>query len=182
LVVKIGRNDPCPCGSGKKYKKCCLGLAEAKRVEEERGSQEGKRHPELGEVRNALATALRSAWPEVGEGELVPDAREDRLEQLTNGVLKLIKEKRFDEALASCEELLREYPEVIDGLDRSAMVHEARGDYALAADFYRRALAFTQQPDQEEGFDEDGRDYLRGKIAETEARATQAREGRPLHE
>jgi len=22
---KVGRNDPCPCGSGKKYKKCCLG-------------------------------------------------------------------------------------------------------------------------------------------------------------
>ncbi len=22
-VMKIGRNDPCPCGSGKKYKKCC---------------------------------------------------------------------------------------------------------------------------------------------------------------
>jgi len=21
---KIGRNDPCPCGSGKKFKKCCL--------------------------------------------------------------------------------------------------------------------------------------------------------------
>jgi SWIM/SEC-C metal-binding protein len=20
---KIGRNDPCPCGSGKKFKKCC---------------------------------------------------------------------------------------------------------------------------------------------------------------
>jgi uncharacterized protein YecA (UPF0149 family) len=19
----VGRNDPCPCGSGKKYKKCC---------------------------------------------------------------------------------------------------------------------------------------------------------------
>jgi uncharacterized protein len=24
-TVKPGRNDPCPCGSGKKYKKCCLG-------------------------------------------------------------------------------------------------------------------------------------------------------------
>jgi uncharacterized protein len=23
-VTKIGRNDPCPCGSGKKYKHCCL--------------------------------------------------------------------------------------------------------------------------------------------------------------
>lgn len=22
-VIKVGRNDPCPCGSGKKYKKCC---------------------------------------------------------------------------------------------------------------------------------------------------------------
>lgn len=22
-AVKIGRNDPCPCGSGKKFKKCC---------------------------------------------------------------------------------------------------------------------------------------------------------------
>jgi SEC-C motif len=23
--VRVGRNDPCPCGSGKKYKKCCGG-------------------------------------------------------------------------------------------------------------------------------------------------------------
>jgi len=23
-MAKIGRNTPCPCGSGKKYKKCCL--------------------------------------------------------------------------------------------------------------------------------------------------------------
>jgi uncharacterized protein YecA (UPF0149 family) len=21
---KVGRNDPCPCGSGKKYKRCCV--------------------------------------------------------------------------------------------------------------------------------------------------------------
>lgn len=25
--LKTGRNEPCPCGSGKKYKKCCLPLA-----------------------------------------------------------------------------------------------------------------------------------------------------------
>jgi len=24
LKAKVGRNEPCPCGSGKKYKKCCL--------------------------------------------------------------------------------------------------------------------------------------------------------------
>jgi methionyl aminopeptidase len=27
-LLKIGRNDPCPCGSGLKYKRCCLGKAE----------------------------------------------------------------------------------------------------------------------------------------------------------
>jgi len=26
-AAKVGRNDPCPCGSGKKYKHCCLGKA-----------------------------------------------------------------------------------------------------------------------------------------------------------
>jgi 2-polyprenyl-3-methyl-5-hydroxy-6-metoxy-1,4-benzoquinol methylase len=25
-TIKVGRNDPCPCGSGRKYKKCCLGF------------------------------------------------------------------------------------------------------------------------------------------------------------
>lgn len=24
MTEKVGRNDPCPCGSGKKYKNCCL--------------------------------------------------------------------------------------------------------------------------------------------------------------
>jgi methionyl aminopeptidase len=27
-TVKVGRNDPCPCGSGVKYKKCCMGKPE----------------------------------------------------------------------------------------------------------------------------------------------------------
>jgi hypothetical protein len=28
--TKVGRNDPCPCGSGKKYKKCCAVFEDAK--------------------------------------------------------------------------------------------------------------------------------------------------------
>lgn len=27
---RIGRNDPCPCGSGRKFKVCCLWRSEAK--------------------------------------------------------------------------------------------------------------------------------------------------------
>jgi preprotein translocase subunit SecA len=30
---KVGRNDPCPCGSGKKYKRCCLPKEEETRAE-----------------------------------------------------------------------------------------------------------------------------------------------------
>ena len=31
--MKIGRNDPCPCGSGRKYKHCCLGKSKPPRFE-----------------------------------------------------------------------------------------------------------------------------------------------------
>lgn len=37
-MSKLGRNKPCPCGSGKKYKKCCL----VKNEEERRLAQEEK--------------------------------------------------------------------------------------------------------------------------------------------
>ncbi len=37
---KVGRNDPCPCGSGRKYKKCHLPLQE-----QERSISRGDRHP-----------------------------------------------------------------------------------------------------------------------------------------
>lgn len=30
-MLRIGRNDPCPCGSGKKYKKCCYPDSEKKK-------------------------------------------------------------------------------------------------------------------------------------------------------
>lgn len=37
---QVGRNDPCPCGSGKKYKKCCM----AKHQAEERVRQQKATH------------------------------------------------------------------------------------------------------------------------------------------
>jgi hypothetical protein len=30
-IKKVGRNDPCPCGSGKKFKKCCYEKYEKQR-------------------------------------------------------------------------------------------------------------------------------------------------------
>ena len=36
-MAKISRNDPCPCGSGKKYKKCCLANQSQQRQTTPRG-------------------------------------------------------------------------------------------------------------------------------------------------
>lgn len=48
---KIGRNDPCPCGSGKKYKQCCLGKEKAG----PKGEPERKRNVSRGAVERALS-------------------------------------------------------------------------------------------------------------------------------
>lgn len=31
-MQNVGRNDPCPCGSGKKYKKCCEAKTKHKKI------------------------------------------------------------------------------------------------------------------------------------------------------
>lgn len=49
--VKVGRNDPCPCGSGKKYKYCCLNKPkeEKQKIEREQERQEWlKEYPQTG--------------------------------------------------------------------------------------------------------------------------------------
>ena len=142
-MAKIGRNDACPCGSGKKYKKCCQARDEAARAAE--------------------AKAQAPVAPMV--------MVEDDLDLLSNAVVDLIDARRLDEAMAACERLQREYPDAIDYLERFAMVHEARGEWAPAASYYRRALAYTERPEQRDHFEEEGRDYYRKKVAETEARA-----------
>jgi tetratricopeptide (TPR) repeat protein len=142
-MANIGRNDPCPCGSGKKYKKCCEGKA---------------------------STPARSPGPLSPLAPPQGPFDEDNLDELSNGVLDLIDQQRFDEALTLCDRLRMEFPEAIDWLDRSAMVHEARGDFALACDFYRRALAFTELPDQRDCFEDEGRAYFRTKVSELEGK------------
>jgi preprotein translocase subunit SecA len=47
---KVGRNDPCPCGSGRKYKNCCMrkptgGGGQASGRAQARASRRGKRRP-----------------------------------------------------------------------------------------------------------------------------------------
>ena len=111
-MVKIGRNAPCPCGSGKKYKKCCL------------MSKTGK------EQKNGSSTKFIPVYTQ--------------LDQLSNSVVDLIKQNRLDEAEAVSRKLLTVYPDQVDGINRLAMVYEARGEKSKAADYFRKAADFAK--------------------------------------
>ncbi|MEK7623981.1 MAG: hypothetical protein AAB408_04960 [Patescibacteria group bacterium] len=89
----------------------------------------------------------------------MPD--EDNLTRESNHVVKLIHEGRLDEAEIAAKKLLQDYPEVHDGLERLAMVYEARGDRGRALEMYEKSLAFTLN---NENYAEEMRDYYRRKI------------------
>jgi hypothetical protein len=122
-MAKIGRNDPCACGSGKKYKKCCLARDEA------------------------AALAARAVPPAVAPARLPSLAstfqEHDELDELTeasNAVVDMVHAGDLDAAEQAAHELLARFPDVHDGYDRLGMVCEARGDHRQAADYYRRAI------------------------------------------
>ncbi len=58
--MKVGRNDPCHCGSGKKYKKCCLPKDEETRLRRIWGEGEGG--PTLESFREMDPEALVRAY------------------------------------------------------------------------------------------------------------------------
>jgi tetratricopeptide (TPR) repeat protein len=59
---KVGRNDPCPCGSGKKYKKCCLGQQETPSL---LGPSPVAAEMALNEIRDAIADGEFSSEEEL---------------------------------------------------------------------------------------------------------------------
>ena len=144
-MAKPGRNDRCPCGSGKKYKACCLTRDEAAEREElakaqaSRESQAAEKRQSLREVRKLLIGKL------AGSDGFDDDVFDDELTEASNAVLALIREGKLAEAEAAARHLLEHYPEVPDGWDRLGMVHEKRGENREAADCYRKLLAFVRE-------------------------------------
>jgi tetratricopeptide (TPR) repeat protein len=140
-MAKPGRNDPSPCGSGQKYKRCCLSKDQA---------QES--------AALAAATAARAAQAAHHDhshhdcdfcGRLLDE--EDELTRDSNAVVDLVHEGKLDRAEQAARELLVRYPEVHDGYDRLGMVYEARGDRKAAADCYRKVIEFVRaHPEQYE--------------------------------
>ena len=148
-MARPGRNDRCPCGSGKKYKACCLTKDEAAEREVLDAAQSGRdaraaeKHQSLREARKAMIAKLSGAEEAYDDTDDLADA--------SNAVLDLIRTGRLDEAEAAARKLVEQYPDTHDGYDRLGHVYEARCENRLAADCYRRVIAFLQQnPDYAE--------------------------------
>jgi tetratricopeptide (TPR) repeat protein len=132
MATKIGRNDPCHCGSGKKYKRCCL-----------EDDQQNER-----EARTAFTAAL--AAEQADEDDEFYEWS-DRLDEESNAVIDLIEAGKLDEAEQAAHQLIADYPEVHDGYDRLGMVYEARNEPKKAADCYRKVVEFlAENPSDDE--------------------------------
>jgi len=125
MATKIGRNDPCHCGSGKKYKRCCL-----------EDDQQNDR-----EARTAFTAALAASQAEEDEF----NEWSDKLDEESNTVIDLIEADKLDEAEHAAHQLIKNYPQVHDGYDRLGMVYEARQEPKKAADCYRKVIEFIEE-------------------------------------
>jgi tetratricopeptide (TPR) repeat protein len=153
-MAKTGRNDPCRCGSGIKYKRCCLAKDEA--------AAAAIRPPELPPVPSA-----KRLWQ-----DRRAEQWDDHLDEDSNHVVHLINDGKLDDAVLAAQALLEKYPDMVDGLERLGAAHKAKGNSKLAADYYRKALAHVSTND---GFDvEIGERYQR-EITELEAATPQDR-------
>jgi tetratricopeptide (TPR) repeat protein len=138
---KTGRNDPCPCGSGKKYKKCCLPKHEADQRQQlaeqqaERDQRAAAHRSSLREVKAAIAARLAG----------IAEVDDDPLTAASNAVVDLVHAGKLDEAEHAARDLLVRFPDLHDGYDRLGMVLEARGENRQAADCYRKVIAFIRQ-------------------------------------
>jgi tetratricopeptide (TPR) repeat protein len=119
---KPGRNDPCPCGSGKKYKKCCL-VANA--------------------AHKSPAPVLKS------RDQPYVFADDDFDDDVSNRIVDLIDAGQLDEAEQAARDLLSRYPGIYDGHMRLGAVYKARGDCKKAAEHLRLAAAMATSPDQD---------------------------------
>ena len=152
-MAKPGRNDPCHCGSGNKYKKCCLAkdeaaerdrLVKAQLPHDTRGRAAAQpdespaaSHPPVRELTAEIAAALLARAEE-------EDTYDDALDDASNAVVQLVAAGKLDEAETAAHDLLLRFPDVHDGWDRLGMVHEARGDSRQAADCYRKVIDFIR--------------------------------------
>lgn len=96
-MKEVGRNDPCPCGSGKKYKKCCALKAPLQRRTFSKGTLSDA-HASLSKITSMVSQTLRTKFPESAdkmEGEIKEQMGKlgEALEKISDKAKKVSQEE-----------------------------------------------------------------------------------------
>lgn len=136
MMKKPGRNDPCPCGSGKKYKQCCqAGTANASNV------------PSL-DVQ--IRQAMLNAWAHRNRGNLA------QAESICHQIIQLspknadalnllgalmMQDGRIDLAATYFNQAIRSNPKNPEFYSNLGLALHEQGQLGAAEDYYRKAIS-----------------------------------------
>src|ERR1017187_9000267 len=114
----IGRNEPCPCGSGKKYKKCCLERDEA---------LERQNRP--------------AVMPAVGEDDFIVELL-PKVDEAVDRLLIRVEKGQYEGVEAGIKALLREHPQHhTANFAMGAYLLATREDTEGAIPFFQKAVS-----------------------------------------
>ncbi len=180
----VGRNDPCPCGSGKKYKYCCLRKDQERRRRrsEAPSSFSPADHPVGGLLQQVrrLTENLRNVPGEEARG------LEEQADWLERMVVRWVEEHEIDAAMEILEAHRDEFQEMIadpvEAMDRAMRLfsEERFADLRVSTDELQQAFDAVGYPtlDPRGSNDEDADILMNAAIhlaGDEEARAETAR-------
>ncbi|NNM51875.1 MAG: tetratricopeptide repeat protein [Pseudomonadales bacterium] len=164
--MAVSRNDPCPCGSGRKYKQCCLNAAPKAHPQQVSGAtwlQKARERYTAGDFKQAEAACLEVIKVQPGQvdalfllgGIALAAQNYARAEQLFTSLLNknsassqlhqalasaLMAQGKLEAATVQLQKVLQHDPGLITAQSTLAGLWLARGDWSQAEVCYRRIL------------------------------------------
>jgi SEC-C motif len=147
-MAKIGRNDPCPCGSGKELKRCCM------------------MEPSVAEPGvNAVETPSSAAETHPDVCDCCGRELDDELNDRAYYIMARLLDGHVDDAETLCLEFIRDFPDDADGHDLLSMIFEDRGQRTQALSLLRKASRIAHDG---QDYDAETRLIMRQRIKELE--------------
>ncbi len=137
-MSKIGRNQPCPCGSKIKYKHCCINKI---------SSTEAQTVKKATIIKDNISTPCMDIFED-------PD-------KLSNDSIDLITAGKLNEAEVMALKFIKQFPTLHDGLERMGTICEIRKDYVKAKEYYEQAANLIYGDDS--GYDRELGDFMMEK-------------------
>lgn len=122
-----GRNDPCPCGSGKKYKKCCMAK-----------TQTGSAHARLAPAQSAPVQSEGTRSRDFNTTNVTPPS------EMMMRAVAMHQEGRFDDAEVIYRMLLRDNPNDSHALHYMGLIALQQGRFADAVSLIAKAISIDR--------------------------------------